>query len=153
MVFSDGGSLAPPIFIVADDNIAPEEIDVKEIPSLGIGTDISHKGHLVFCKTRSSCSKFCTWMFQSIILPYVQQIRLKNLDDDSTCWFTLDGESKQILPMMTNECQQSFLDNSIVVTKPPGSTSHVTQPADAGNVFKSINTVLSKMKNCDVYNK
>jgi hypothetical protein len=110
MVFSAGGSLAPPIFIVADDNMAPEEIDVKEIPGLGIGTDVSHNGYLVFCKTRSLCSKFYTWMLQSIILPpYVQQIRLKKyLDDDSTCWFTLDGESKQILPMMTNEYQQFF---------------------------------------------
>ena len=149
MVFSAGGSLAPPIFIVADDNMASEEIYVKEIPGLGIGTDVSHNGYLVFCKTRSLSSKFYTWMLQSIILPYVQQIRLKkNLDDDSTCWFTLDGESKQILPMMTNECQQLFSDNSIVVTKPPGS-SHVTQPADVGNEFKSIKTALSKMKNCD----
>ena len=45
-----------------------------------------------------------------------------------------------------------FSDNSIVVTKLPGSTSDVTQPADVGNVFKSIKTALSKMKNSDIYN-
>jgi hypothetical protein len=28
----------------------------------------------------------------------------------------------------------------------------VTQPADLGNVFKSIKTALSKMKNCGIYN-
>jgi len=33
MVFSAGGSLAPPIFIIADDNMVSEEIDTKEIQS------------------------------------------------------------------------------------------------------------------------
>ena len=31
----------------------------------------------------------------------------------------------------------------IIVTKPPGSTSHVTQPADVGKVFKAIKSTIA----------
>ena len=53
---------------------------------------------------------------------------------------------------MTKECQKLFSDNSIVETKPPGSTFQVEQPDDTGNISKSIKTTLSKMKTCDIFN-
>jgi hypothetical protein len=56
------------------------------------------------------------------------------------------------MPMMTHECQHQFEENHIVVTKPPGSTSHVTQPADVGQIFKSIKKVLKGLSGVDVYN-
>ena len=62
MVFSAGRSLGSPFFIIADNNLVPEENDLKEIPGLGIGKDISNNGHLVFCMTRLLCDKFYTWM-------------------------------------------------------------------------------------------
>ena len=54
--------------------------------------------------------------------------------------------------MMTHECQHLFEENYIVVTKPPGSTSYVTQPADVGQIFKSIKKVLKGLRGVDVYN-
>ena len=56
------------------------------------------------------------------------------------------------MPMMTHECQHQFEENHIVVTKPPGSTSHVTQPADVVQIFKSIKKVLKGLRGVDVYN-
>ena len=52
--------------------------------------------------------------------------------------------------MMSSDSQNLLNDNSIVVTKPPGSTSHVTQPADVGNVFKAIKATLSALKDRDL---
>jgi hypothetical protein len=47
---------------------------------------------------------------------------------------------KQIQPLMQQHSQDILRENFIVMAKPPGSTSHVTQPADTGNIFKGIKT-------------
>jgi 5,10-methenyltetrahydromethanopterin hydrogenase len=88
------------------------------------------------------------------LYPTSKKIKLeKGLDDDATTWFTMDGEAKQIMPMMGQESQSLLNDNSIIVTKPPGSTSHVTQPADVGNIFKAIKTTLGALKDIDMYDR
>lgn len=98
MVIGAGGSLAPPIFIVADENMTEGRINVHEVHGLGIGVDPSSLGYVVFCKSRTLCHLFYTWLIESVIVPYVANIKIsKNLDQDSVCWFTLDGESKQIV--------------------------------------------------------
>jgi hypothetical protein len=48
-----GGMSAPPIYILADDNMKEGEIDVHEVPGLGLGTDVNGLGYIVFAKTRS----------------------------------------------------------------------------------------------------
>ena len=88
---------------------------------------------------------FYQWLIEDIFVPYINKIKIdKNMNQDSISWFTLDGESKKILPMMANDCQDLFNANNIVVTTPPGSTSHVIQPADVGSVFKAIKSTLAK---------
>ena len=71
----------------------------------------------------------------------------KDLDENSLSWFTLD-ESMQIIPMMKEGVQLELTNNNIVVTK-PGSTSHVTQPADVRNIFKSIKSTLRGLRDED----
>jgi hypothetical protein len=151
MIFGAGGSLAPPIFIVADDDMPEGDIDVHKVNGLGIGVEPNPVGYLVFCKSHTLCHKFYEWMLENVVMPYVTKVKSdKGLDGDATTWFTLDGESKQITPMMSSDSQNLLNDNSIVVTKPPGSTSHVTQPADVGNVFKAIKATLSALKDRDL---
>ena len=143
MIFSAGGSLAPPIFIIANDDMKEGVINVQKVNGLGMGVDPNPIGYLVFCKSRGLCHEFYEWMLNEIVVPYVNKIKLhKSLNNDSTSWLTLDGESKQIIPMMKEGSQMILNDNNIIVTKPPGSTSHVTQPADVGKVFKAIKTTI-----------
>ena len=41
------------IFIVANSNTDSNQIDVHEVPGLGIGSDINAKAYVVLCQTRS----------------------------------------------------------------------------------------------------
>lgn len=61
MVIGAGGSLAAPIYIVADDNMLENDVDVHKVSGLGIGVDPSSVGYAVFCKTRTLCHKFYEW--------------------------------------------------------------------------------------------
>jgi hypothetical protein len=62
---------------VADKNIKEAEIDCYEIPGLGIGTEVSSEGYIVFAKTRSVNEKFCPWWFKTIYIPFVAALRLR----------------------------------------------------------------------------
>ena len=46
------------------------------------------------------------WLIEDIIV---------NMNQDSISWFTLDGESKQIVPMMADDCQDLFNTKNIIV--------------------------------------
>lgn len=50
---------------------------------------------------------------------------------------------------MGSDTQKILKDNNIFATKPPGSTSHVTQPADVGKIFKSIKGVIPTLQDKD----
>lgn len=127
-----------------------DEMDVHKVPGLGAGVETNSNGSLVFCKSRTLCHKFYHWLIPNIIIPYIDNIKNnKNLDEDRICWFTLDGESKQIVPMMEANSHKLLKDNNIVATKPPGSTSHVTQPADVGKIFKAIKATLPTLNDSD----
>ena len=127
MVFGAGGSLAPPILIIADDNMTKDAIDVHKVLGLGIGMEPNPFGYVVFCNRRTLCHSFYEWLMNFVIIPYINKIKSdKGLDENSLSWFTLDGESKQIIPMMKEGVQLKLTNNNIVVTKSPGSTSHAT---------------------------
>jgi hypothetical protein len=150
MIFGAGGSLAMPIFILADDKMTSDDVDVHTIHGLGIGIDPNPVGYLVFCKSRTLCHAFYKWLVKDVLVPFVNKIKIdKQLDQDAQVFFTLDGESKQIVPMMDAATQSLFKNNKIAVIKPPGSTSHITQPADVGKVFKAIKTTLVGLHNKD----
>jgi len=48
----------------------------------------------------------------------------------------LDGEQVQIDPVFDDDIFKMLTDNNIVIGKPPGSTTAINQPCDAGNCFR-----------------
>ena len=48
------GTVMPPMLIIADDQMGPEEIDIHEVKGLSIGTEIEGFGYVVFTKTRAT---------------------------------------------------------------------------------------------------
>jgi len=146
MVFGAGGSLASPIPIIADDNTTKDAIEFHKVVGLGIGMEPNPVGYVVFCNTRT----FYEWLMNVVIIPYINKIKLyKGLDENSLSWLTLDGESKQIIPMIKEYVQLGLKNNNIVVTKPPESTSHVAQPVDVGTIFKVIKSTLRGLRDED----
>jgi hypothetical protein len=86
-------------------------------------------------------------MMEEVLVPFVEKsIQDEGLEEDSLSWLTLDGESTQINPVMKDRIQQLLKENNLIVTKPPGSTSSITQPADVGNSFKSIRSNIKSLE-------
>ena len=65
------GSLGPPVLIIADDNMEPDSIDVKEINGLGIRKESNPVGCLVFSKSLAPCHQCYEWMLGSMTVPYI----------------------------------------------------------------------------------
>jgi hypothetical protein len=148
-IMSAGGYLSDPIFIIADPSMDAGDIDVYDVKGLGIGIDASNKGTLVFCKDRTLCNEYYDWLIEHKILDFVHYIKNQcELEDDDLTWYTLDGESKQLSPFTSERIIKILSDNNIVVGKPPGSSTRITQPCDAYQFFKAIKTALrAKKKN------
>ena len=71
-IISLGGYMADPIFIVADESMSKDTIDVYDISGLGIGADPANKGYLVFCKDRSLCVSFYGWMIDECLVGFAK---------------------------------------------------------------------------------
>ena len=71
-IISLGGYVADPIFIVADESMSKDTIDVYDISGLGIGADPANKGHLVICKDRSLCVSFYRWMINECLVGFAK---------------------------------------------------------------------------------
>ena len=61
-------------------------------------------------------------------------------------WLTLDGEYCQILPLLSQEIHDALIAECIICGMPAGSTTEITQPCDARQLFCSSNTVLRSIR-------
>ncbi|KAJ1394977.1 hypothetical protein B484DRAFT_439069, partial [Ochromonadaceae sp. CCMP2298] len=55
------GDQARSVYIIADDNMLPGEIDVREVTGLGAGASSKEISYLIFCKTRVPTIEFYKW--------------------------------------------------------------------------------------------
>jgi hypothetical protein len=141
------GTTAPAIYIIADINMEEGVIDVHPVVGLGVGTDITANGYVVFAKTRSVNEEFYRWWFNNIFVEFVMKLRIiYNIADSIPSYFTLDGEDTQIKPMQTEEMAAKCNELNIVIGKPPASTTSITQPCDAGKCFLSAKTKKKNIK-------
>ena len=141
------GISGSPIFIVADSNMDSNQIDVHEVPGLGIGSDINAKAYVVFCQTRSANVTFYRWFITDIFVKFVSDIRVKyNLQLSEPAYFCLDGESDQINPLKETAILKLCEDHNIIIGKPPASTTAITQPLDRGSAFKGAKAKKKSLK-------
>ena len=150
LIFADGTQAAP-IYVVADKMMGDEDFDVYEVMGIGIGTDIGSKGYVVFCKTRCGNKGFYRWLNDHFLLPMVQlKKELYGDDAGDLIWFQLDGEPVQISVYNVPDVLASLKANNIVIGKPSGSTTEITQPCDNSNLFKGPKTSLKNINDSDV---
>jgi hypothetical protein len=153
LMFADG-STGPPVFVVADSNMAPDELDIYEVPGLGVSTDMRSMGYVVFCKTRCCNKKFFKWINEEIIFKQVEERKeVFGLPADSVTWFQLDGEPIQIEVYKEEEMLRQLGLHSMIVGKPPGSTTEITQPCDMGPCFLASKTTLKSINEEDIQAK
>jgi hypothetical protein len=145
------GTTSIPVYLFADERMDKEICDVYEVPGLGIGTDMTQKGFMVFCQSRAGNENFYKWFNDMVLIPYVTAIRKAHgLGNDFKAFLHLDGEDIQIRLYGDTLVLEKLREEGILVGKLPGSTTEVTQAADAGNCFKGPKTQLKFITEKDV---
>jgi hypothetical protein len=145
-----GGMSAAPIYILADDNMKEGEIDVYEVAGLGLGTEVNNVGYVVFAKSRTVNEEFYRWWFTDIFIKFTKDLRLRfDLGLEVPVYFNLDGEDTQLAPLKTPDIVQLCEEHNIIIGKPPGSTTSITQALDAGKIFLSAKTKKKHLKNVE----
>ncbi len=146
LLMSAGGFQAPPVYMLADDNMNDDEFRWYEVRGLGIGTHLNNLGYVVITKSRCGNTKFYAWFVEQILVKFVQEIiSFYKLPETSASWFQLDGEAVQLYPYFNERLCQLLKDNHIHVGKPPASTTAITQPCDVGCCFKGPKTQAKKI--------
>lgn len=146
-IITGEGLLATPIFIIADPNMNKDDFDVYTADHLGVGVGFGHSAEIVFTHDRNLNEEFYKWMITSVVGVWVDDIKMdEGMSMETSAWYTLDGEARQIKGFEDPEIQSYLKANNIVVGKPPGSTTAITQPLDAYNFFKGIKTSLKHQK-------
>jgi hypothetical protein len=152
-LMSASGCIANPIYIIQDDKMKEDLIDVHEVKGLGVHTGANNKGYVVFCQSRSCNLNFYKWFNENVLTEFIIELKdSENLSKDAVTWFQLDGEGKQIEIYKDSTFSKLFSDNNIVVGKPPASTTEITQPCDRGNLFKASKTKLRSISDENVKN-
>lgn len=153
LIMNAYGQISHPIFVVADETMAEDTIDVYRVPCLSLSVSLESTGWLVFCKTRCCNLAFYRWLLKDMIVDFISLIKKHHqIDATSLAWFQLDGEALQIAPFNDSTILQVFHANNITVGKPPASTTSITQPCDVGPCFKSVKSALKKYDDSDVEN-
>jgi transposase len=148
LLMSAIGTVSYPVFMIADDTLPESTFVVQEFPCLGYGVSIHDKGYLVICKTRAGNISFYKWFNLNVTIPFANALRSSyGLDPHSPAWYQLDGENVQIKCYEDGEILKELETNNIIIGKPSGSTTEITQPCDRGNAFKASKKVIRSVHN------
>ena len=136
-LISSSGIADDPLFVVGDDHMNPEDIDVHVVPGLSLSTHVGGRGTVVFCHSRLCNQKFFHWWFLKKIIPFVRQVKeqFHYYAPTTPSWLTLDGEYCQILPLLSQEIRDALIAECIIYGDPAGSTTEITQPCDTSKLF------------------
>ena len=141
------GISGSPIFIVADSNMNSNQIDVREVSGLGIGSDINAKAYVVFCQRRSANVSFYRWFITDIFVKFFCDIRARyKLQLSEPAYLCLDGESDKMDPLKESAILKLCEDHNIIIGKPPASTTAITQPLDRGSAIKGAKAKNATLK-------
>ena len=145
------GTVAPPVFVIADDSMDPEAFVWDEVPELSTSTDVNGKAYLCRCRTRNSNSAFYRWYGIFIVAPFANDVRdrMKLTNPDGSpmrAFVTCDGEQEQIKVFE----HEDFLDISshakIDFGKVAASCSGKLQSSDVSPLFRAIKTKIHSVE-------
>jgi len=151
LLMSAGGVSSDPVYVIADDNMTKDDIDVHEVSGLGHSIALGNKGYVIFAKTRCANVKFYEWFNKTILTQFIAEIKaFRNLPIHALTWFQLDGEAIQIECYQSPEMIQLLNENFVVVGKPAASTTEISQPCDIGDCSKATKCKVKNISNDDV---
>jgi hypothetical protein len=146
------GTTAPDLYVIGVESMGPEEFIVKKVPALSSGTHAGAFGYVVMMKKRSGNDAFFKWMFSVYIPEFIDSLRKAHngFEEDGTTpkWavLMLDGETKQIDLLVTDEMHTILLRHRIIVIKLGASCSSIQQACDIAKLFMSEKKSLLSIK-------
>jgi hypothetical protein len=148
------GTRGDPIYILANELMGVEEIDVYEVRELASSTSRHDTAYVVFMHSRVPNKAFYRWFNKDVLIPFVEDQRSKLKEDapNKVALFTLDGENNQIEVIEELQEKERVEKAHIIVAKPPYSTTQITQPCDVGNAFRGSKQKLKELKDADFSN-
>ena len=75
LIITAHGMQSEPIYMLADENMAEDEVRHYRVQGLGIGTQVNRLGHLIITRTRCANKSFYKWLLTDILIPFVEDIR------------------------------------------------------------------------------
>ena len=73
------GTIAPPVYVIADPNLSESDFEWYEVAGLGRhGGAGNGPGFICFTKTRAANDQFYRWFNESVVIPFILQIRVDN---------------------------------------------------------------------------
>ena len=146
LLISAAGFSGEPVLVIANQALSDDYFDVKHFRDLGITCSGSDGGFLAVMKKRGGNNNFFKWLMGTYLIDFVKKQRtLWDLDESKQAWFQLDGEPVQLAVFSDIEVRDKLTTAGIIAGKPPASTSAITQPCDAGNIFKQAKQHLKTM--------
>lgn len=147
------GVAFPPIFIIQDETMEADDMDVHLVKGLGLGTNWDAYGYVVFMKSRCGHSKFYKWFFEEVHMKSVVDLKAYyNLPDTTATNLQIDGEDIQMSCLNDEALRAKLLDLNINVTKSFHSGTAISQPCDAGNMFRGSKKVNKHLRDGDIIN-
>jgi hypothetical protein len=143
------GLVAPPIYMIANDDMDKNEVDIHHVPSIGLhGLE---NGWIIFMKTRVPPVPFYEWFLIHVLLPWIAFIReQRGISADKFAWFQQDGETEQIDIYKRPEIQALCEREKVIITKSSASRTKYEQACDAGNMFKAPKSAMKKSTEADI---
>lgn len=147
------GIVGPPVYVIANDAMQPEELFTREVEELGINAG---PAWLCFTKTRGGNAAFFNFYFNSVVIPFILTTRgRRDLSGSAgpvpSAFVYCDGEASQIAVIQEAHNLELLKSRNILVGKSPASCSGILQASDVADTFKAIKTSLKHGKDCPAF--
>lgn len=132
-----------------------EEMDLYKIKGLGLSTEAGSAGYyIIFMRSRDGNIKFFTWFIEEVVCPVVDNLKVfYELQPDDPTFLQLDGEPIHIQCFQQVSTIEKLKERNIDVGKSFHSGTAVTQPCDAGNLFRASKAVNKCLKETEIINE
>lgn len=148
VINANGSMHSSQLFLVADEKMGAEDFEAYEVTGLSTATTEGASGYVCFTKTRCGNDEFFKFFNENILIPFANSISEKSIPNSAFAngkykiFICCDGEGIQIKPYFDDEIKKLFNDNDCNIIKLAASTTAISQPCDAYNIFKAIKTYL-----------
>jgi hypothetical protein len=146
-----------PIFVIQDETMDADDMDWYPVVGLGVGTDVTSKGYIVFMTSRCGNTKFYSWLITHHMVQVTDKINEVLKDDekaaDGSFFFKLDGEPIQLSPFAEQEIHEVLEERKIFTGKSAHSCTAIQQECDAGKIILGTKKTNSKVNDRHIFNE